>query len=163
MAATTSKAQNQPGVASLPPAADAAGRTGVYATAKNAHKVVMVFSINQGDAATVALSVNQAKDVSGTSAKALSIVRWWASIDDTAVGGDILVRQTDGASYTTDAGLKPKRVYAEIDPGDLDMANGFVTLAPVTGASNAANITSCITEQYESRYSADQPPSLTAN
>lgn len=156
-------AQREPGVSSLPPAADAAGRTGVYATAKNAHKITLKFLINQGNAATVAITPQQATNVSGAGAKAITMARWWATVDDTAVGGDVLVRQTDGASFTTDAGLKPKRVYCEIDPADLDMANGFICVAPQTGASNASNITSCLTEMSPARYSAEQPPSITAN
>ncbi len=163
MPSSFNAAQREPGVASLPPAADAAGRTGVYTTLKNAHKATLKFLINQGNAATVTLTVNQAKDVAGTGAKALAVVRWWATVDDTAAAGDVLVRQADGASFITDAGLKPKRVYAEIDASDLDQANGFVTIAPVTGASNAANITACLTETSPARFASDQPPSLIAN
>jgi hypothetical protein len=51
------------------------------------------------------------------------------------------VRQTDAANFTTDAGVKTKKVIFEIDPAKLDVAGGFDCIRIVTGASNAANIT----------------------
>jgi hypothetical protein len=161
MASNWSLAQEASLVTAMALATDAAGRTGSYVTLKNAHKAFLVFHIHQGNAATIALSVEQATAVAGTSAKALSVVRWWACINESS--SDVLVRQTDGASYTTDAGTQDKIVVAEIDPGDLEMANSFITIAPVTGASNVANLTSCIAMLTPMRYAADQPPTAIAN
>jgi hypothetical protein len=161
MASNWSLAQEASVIPVQAPATDAAGRTGSYVTLKNAHKASLLWVIEQGNAATIALSVNQATNVSGASAKALSTVRWWACINDGS--SDINVRQTDGASYTTDAGTNLKAIIAEIDPGDLDMANGFITIAPVNGASNAANYTVCVAILTPLRYAADQPPTAIAN
>jgi hypothetical protein len=158
-----------PGVASLALAAESAsvGRVGNYTTAKNAHKIQLIFTITQGSATPVILAPNQAKTVAGGSAKAITFARWWASTDDLttpSVGNDLAVRQTDGASFTTDTGTKTKHVICEIDPADLDMANGFITVAPATsGGSATSNFVSCYTAMIPSVFSADQPPTLQVN
>ena len=130
-----------PPVALLAPAADAAGRTSAYRNLNNAQKAYVVAHINQGNAATVALTLTQAKDVSGTGAKAISAVMpIWLQADTST--SDSNVQQAFAASYTTDATIKDKIVIFEILPEQvLDVANGFKTIAITTGASNAANIT----------------------
>jgi hypothetical protein len=131
--------QELPLVGVLDPAADAAGRNGRAVTLKNALKAFVVFFINQGNAATVACSVEQCTAVAGTGNKAIAATRIWTKLD-TSIEGDF-VRQTDATSFTTDAALKPKLVVFEIDPAKLDKANSYDCIRPVTGASNAANIT----------------------
>jgi len=127
-------------VGSLKPATDAAGRTGRYISIANLLKVFVVFHIDQGNAATIALDVVQASANSGTGVKAVSgNRRIWTNLDLAA--NDTITRQTDAQSYTTDAGVKEKQVVIEILPSDLDLANGFIWLAPRTGASNVANLT----------------------
>jgi hypothetical protein len=127
----------------LDPAADAAGRNGRWFNAGLAETMALVAYINQGNAATVALTLQQAQDSAGTGAKALAVnVPIYASADISAVGGDLVTRQTDGVAFTTDAGVKPKIVIFAIPDNALDVANGFKYLRIVTGASNAANITS---------------------
>jgi hypothetical protein len=124
----------------LSPAADAGGRTGTYVSLKNALKAWIVYFVTQGNAATVALTPQQASDVSGTAAKAIPTVPIWADQDTAA--SSVTTRQTDGATLTTSAAVKHKMVIFEIDPAKLDTANGFIAIAAQTGASNAANITS---------------------
>lgn len=122
-------------------AADAAGRTSRYATLKNSVKAYVVVEVNQGNAATVQVSILQAKDVSGTSSKAISsaVPIWLAN--NSAVT-DAYVAQTAGTSFTTDATLQDKLLIFEILPeACMDLANGFATIAVQTGASNAANVT----------------------
>jgi hypothetical protein len=141
-----------PPVALLAPAADAAGRTSAYRNLKNAHKAYVIAHVNQGNAATVALTLMQAKDVAGTGAKAISTAMpiWLQA--DTSVS-DANAVQTAAASFTTDATTKDKIVIFEIVPeAVLDVANGFKTIALTTGASNAANITEAtliVLEQYQ--------------
>lgn len=136
-----SLAENAKIVPALKPAADAAGRTGRRISLKHLHKLFIVCPIDQGNAATIALTLEQSKDVSGTSAKALSATtQIWANTDLSA--GDTLTRQTDAASFTTDAGVKEKLVVFEVRPELLDLANGFDCVTIKTGASNVANITS---------------------
>lgn len=129
-------------VSLLPPAADAAGRTSAAAVSlKNAHKAYLVYHINQGNAATILLTPQQATSVAKGGAKALANnVRIWANQDEAATS--LLVRQADGVAFTTDANVKVKRVIFEIDPATLDQAGGFDCLLALTGASNVANITS---------------------
>lgn len=124
----------------LEPAADAAGRSSAAAASlKHAHKAYVIFIINQGNAATVACSVNQCSAVAKTGSKAIPAGPIWTNQDELAASG--LTRQTDAASFTTSAALKVKRVIFEIDPSKLDVANGFDCLSVTTGASHAANIT----------------------
>jgi hypothetical protein len=129
-----------PPVSLLAAAADAAGRTSSYRSLKNALKAYIVAEVNQGNAATVLLSLLQAKDVSGTGSKAVTGVPIWL-VNDTSVS-DALVAQVAAATFTTDATLKDKLVVFEIEPeACMDVNNGFRSLAISTGASNAANIT----------------------
>lgn len=125
-------------LAGLPPAADAAGRTGaVYYDLGKYHKVFVIFHVNQGNAATVALSLSKADDAAGTGVAAVVETSDIFTNLDTAAG-QAFTRQTAAASYTTDAGVKNKIVVFEIDPAKI----GKRFLGITTGASNAANITS---------------------
>jgi hypothetical protein len=144
-------------VGALKPAADAAGRNGRYVTLKNALKAYIVFHIDQGNAATIALSIQQAQAIAGTGVKAITTARWWAALD--LATSDALVRQADGATFTTDAGVKEKVIVAEVDPATLDVANGFDCIRANTGASNVANITQAAYELTPLRYPAATPPS----
>jgi hypothetical protein len=126
----------------LKPAADAAGRTGRYVNLTLAHKAYLVFHVDQGNAATIAFDLLQATSAGGGSAKVLTGVRRiWTNLD--LATNDTYARQTDALSFTSDAAVKEKLVIIEVAPSDLDLANGFVYIAPRTGASNAANITEC--------------------
>jgi hypothetical protein len=129
---------------SLKPAADAGGRTGLYVSLKNSVFALLVYHIDQGNAATIALTPLQATNVSGGSAKAIPVVPIWAVLD--AASSSVPVRQTDAASFTTDAAVKVKIVIFMIEPARLDNNNGFLCVAAQTGASNAANITSATVE-----------------
>ena len=128
----------------LAPAADAAGRSSDAVALKHTTGVVIVeASINQGNAATVALTLQQCTAVDGTGAKALTVnVPIYASQDVGGAAGDVLTRQADGVAFTTSAALTRKTIRFVIDPATLDLANGFDAIRITTGASNAANITS---------------------
>ena len=124
----------------LNPAADAAGRTSGYVSLKNSIKAYLVVHLTQGNAATVALTPLQAKDVSGTGSKAISAVPILYLEDVTVTS--VLNVAAAAASYTTGAATKNKMVVFEILPeACMDIATGFKTIAIQTGASNAANIT----------------------
>jgi hypothetical protein len=148
-------------VNALAPAADAGGRTGAYVSLKNALKAWVVFHTTQGNAATIALTIEQATAVAGTGSKVITkAVPIWVNLDTAA--SDTLVRATDAVNYTTDAGVKLKQVVFEIDPILLDVAGGFDCITIKTGASNAANITSA---QYfiQTAYPQATPPTATAD
>jgi hypothetical protein len=126
----------------LAPAADAGGRSSNFVSVKGAHRAFLVCYINQGNAATIALTPNQASDVAGTGAKVISATRIWTNLD-MAADSDF-TQQTSAANYTTDAGVKVKCVIFEIGRECLDLANNFDCIRVTTGASNAANITSAL-------------------
>lgn len=128
-------------VSMLAPAADAGGRTSGYLSLKNALKAWIVCHINQGNAATIALTPAQATAVAGTGTKAITATNIWTNLDMAAANQ--YTKQTAAASYTTDAGVKVKVVVFELNPTYcMDVAGGFDCVAITTGASNAANITS---------------------
>jgi len=131
--------------------------TGAYISLKNAHRALVLVHINQANAATVAISIEQATAVAGTGSKVITnVVPIWANQD--CVASDALVKQTDAVNFTTSAAVKHKLVVFQIDPETLDMANGFDCITVKTGGSNAANITSAV-YLLEPRYAQATPPS----
>ena len=127
-------------IGTLAPASDAAGRTGNYVSLRNMIRAFVVFHVNQGNAATVALSLSKATAVAGTGATAVTeLCRVWTSLDQAT--SHQFTRQPDAASFTTDAATKNKVVVIEVEPGRI---GSYTAIAPVTGASNAANITSAL-------------------
>lgn len=126
----------------MAPAADAAGRSSDAISLKNVNLAIIEVAVNQGNAATVALTLQQCTAVDGTGAKALTVnVPIYASQDVGAASGDVLTRQTDAVAFTTSAALTRKTVRFVVDPATLDQAGGFDCLRIATGASNVANIT----------------------
>lgn len=145
-------------VEALAPAADAAGRTSAYVSLKNVKRAWIVVHVDQGNAATIALTPVQALAVAGTGSKVLAnTVPIWANQD--CATSDALVRQTDAVNFTTSAAVKHKVVIFAIDPAKLDRANAFDCIAITTGASNAANITQAAF-YLEMAYAGATPPSV---
>ena len=145
----------------LKPAADAGGRTGRYVSLKNVIRAAIYAYIDQGNAATITLSIYQSTVVAGTDGKVLvtaAVVPIWANED--LATNDTMTRQTDAVNFTTSAAVKEKLVCFLIDPAKLDIANDFDCVTLVTGASDAANITSAWIE-CEMKYAAETPPSVT--
>lgn len=143
-------------VEAMPNATDAAGRTGDYVSLKNAVMAYVEVAITQGNAATIALTIEQASAVAGTGTKVITeTVPIWSNLDTAA--SDTLVRRTSAVSYTTDAAVKNKIVIFQIDPATLDIANGFDCITVKTGASNVANLTGA---RYwiQSAYQQATPP-----
>jgi len=148
--------------ASIPPvsllgaAADAGGRTGAYRSLRHGLKAYIVAEVNQGNAATVALTPLQAKDNAGTGSKVIPAVPVWL-VADTSVS-DALVAQAAAANFTTSATLKDKLVIFEIEPeAALDVAGGFAFITLQTGGSNAANVTGAMLFVLDS-YQQTTPP-----
>lgn len=145
-----------PPIGLLPPAADAAGRTGPYKSLANCSgKVAIVCRVNQGNAAPVTFSPLQAQDNLGTGAKAIPAVPIFFNADTTV--SDTLAAQAAAATFPSGATLKDKIVVFEFDPAELDLANGFNHITVQTSASNAANITDAHME-YIGRYQGQTPP-----
>lgn len=130
-----------PPIELLPPAADAAGRVSPFRSLRNAMKAYVEVHMAQGAANTVALTLQQATNVSGAGAKALGSTPIWSNLNTTA--SDALVSRPPAAGYTTDAGVFGKIVVFEITPEScMDVAGGYDCIALTTGASAAGNITS---------------------
>lgn len=140
----------------LQPAADAAGRTGLYVKLTNGQRATIIFHVAQGNAATILITPLQATDEEGASSKVLTNnCRIWTNTDTATI--DQFTRATDAKNYTTDAGTKNKIIVFEIDPDSLDMANSFVAVGLSTGASNAANVTSALV-LVQNRFAQPLPP-----
>lgn len=150
-------AQSHKIVELMAPATDAAGRTSDWISLKNATKVTIVVHITQGNAATILLSLLQAKTVAAGSSKAGPAVPVWANLDTAA--SDTLTRGADAATYTTDAAVKNKVVVFDVDVSALDAENDFDCIAISTGASNVANITQAMAF-VEMRYGGATLPSV---
>lgn len=143
----------------LAPAADAAGRSSSYLSLKNAVKAWIIAYIDQGNAATIALTLQQASAVAGTGSKAINAARIWTKLDEAFTD---FTQQAEAASFTTDAAVKKKIVIFEIDAVKvLDVANDFDCLRVTTGASNAANITSAFLVVQPKQHGATIPSPLT--
>ena len=100
--------------------------------------------------------------MAGTAAKPISLAqRIFANLSANTT--DAMVRQADGVSFTTDAGLASKHILIEIDPALLDVENGFDCIALVTSASNAGNITEAEYLMTEMRYPQAAPPTFLTN
>ena len=144
-------------VEALAPAADAAGRTSDYICLKHAHRVTVICHVDQGNAAQVTFTLQQASAVAGTGKKDLTnAAKVWVNQDLAAADG--LTQQTDAKLFQTSAAVKHKYVIFEVDPSCLDLANGFDCLAVDTSASNAANITAA-TFLIHTRYEGKTQPS----
>jgi len=144
----------------LAPAADAAGRNGTGVSLKNAVRAWIVYFIDQGNAATIALAPEQCSAVAGTGNKAIPTGQIWVNQD--AATSSALASQTAAASFTTSAAVKQKIVVFGIDPSALDVANGFDCVRAVSGASNAANIVSALVV-IQSRYQGATTPNAMAD
>ena len=146
-----------PPIGMLPPAADAAGRTGPYKSLGNCSgKVAVVCRVNQGNAAQVTFSLLQATSSGGAGSKAIGVAPIFYNAATTV--SDTLVQETPAVNFQTDVSLADKIVVFEFDPADvLDMVNGFNHIAVQTSASNAANITDAHME-YLGRFQGQTPP-----
>jgi hypothetical protein len=127
--------------------------TGDYISMKNANHVTVLVHVNQANAATMAITLEQATAVAGTNSKAIGKEVPIYLVADAAVS-DSFVRQTDAVAYTTSDTTKHKIVAFEVDAEDLDIAGGFDCLTVKTAASNAANITSAVYVCGKLRYGA---------
>lgn len=145
-----------PAISLLPSAADAAGRTSPYRDLRNALKAFVLVEVNQGNAATVALTLMQAQDVSGTNAIALGATP--IALNANTAISDAYVAQLAAAGYTTTATLADKLVLFEIVPeACMSVGSGYKTIAVTTGASNAANITAAHLYSWQAVQGASAP------
>ena len=128
----------------IPPQAMAGAIAGDYISMKKTEHVTIAVTLSQKHATPPVLSIFQAKDVSGTDAKALAKAVTIFLVAD-AAASDLMVKQTDDVDFTPDAALKDKLVLFEVPVENLDVNDGFDCIQVRAGASNALNI---ITAKY---------------
>jgi hypothetical protein len=149
-----------PPIGMIPPQAGGSTVTGPYKSLRNVSgKLAVVCHINQGNAATVAISLLQATNSSGSGSKAVGTTASPPIFYNAATTvSDTLVAETPANSFTTDASVADKLVVFEFDPADaLDLVNGFNHLAVSIAGSNAANIIEAHME-YLGTYQQAVPP-----
>lgn len=104
------------------------------------HVTIDVFFKNATTVTGSAIGLQQATDVSGTSAKTLAFTKMWAVADDSSA---VVPTETAVASntFTTDAtNSKTGHYRIEVDADDLDINNGFDCIRATTGNGTATTV-----------------------
>ncbi len=145
-------------VEAITPGAAGVALVGDYVSLRDVEDCFVVVHVNQANAATVAITIEQAQDVAGSGSKAITVpVPIWANQDCAA--SDALVRQADAVSFTTSSVIKHKLVVFQIDPAHLDVNNGFDCIVVKTAASDVTNIVAAQYHMSGLRYGGSTPPS----
>ena len=135
------------------------GFTSGYISLKHGHKVWIIVDMKNAVGAATSVTLKQASAVAGTGVKTGPSVPVWANEDTVAT--DTLVKQTAWASaYTTDANAKSKQIVFEVDPAQLDVANGFDCVALTFGDSTQATNFANVVAVAQIRYEQSTPPSM---
>lgn len=145
-------------VQAVEPKTTNAAITGDYVSLKNVINVTVIVNLTQAVGHATQISLYQAKDVTGTYAKALvNEVPIWANEDVSL--GDTLIRQTNGVSYAVANTAKNKQVAFHVDPAKLDVNGGFTCLNVRIGASSQVTNFACAEFILDSKYAGETPSS----
>jgi hypothetical protein len=132
------------------------GVIGAYISLKDALRVTIIAELLQAVSHATALGVNQATNVSGGSAEAVTEVqKIWKNADVSA--SDTLVKGTDAATIAATAGATDQQLIMQFDPATLD--DGFDCIAATLSDSSQATNFATITYLIETRYPQATPPS----
>lgn len=117
------------------------GAAPAWISLKNAKALTIVISCKNATTVTgSAIALSQATAVAGTSAKSLAFTQAWRNIDTAAADGLASFAVT-GNTFTTDNTNSKNLLYAiEVNPEDLDTANGFDCVRVTCGNATAATI-----------------------
>ena len=114
-----------------------------YVSLKDARDVLVV--VHAKNATTVtgsAITLKQAKDVSGGSEKELPFTAYYKREDTAGADAPWTKVAATGNTFTTLATDSKNSLYAiPVDPASLDVANGFDCVRAGTGDATAATIT----------------------
>lgn len=122
-----------------------------YISLKNVHEVYVVATMKQTVAHATSVSIYQATDVSGTSAKALAnAVPLWSIADITAT--DLYTKQTSAVSAACAATTKTQKFVFRVKADALDVANSFDCLNVVVSDSSQATNFCAIDAIVDVRY-----------
>lgn len=132
-----------------------AAMTAKYVSLKNYAHLTILISTGAWAGGTAAVTLSQATDVAGTSAKALGLSNQW---NDITTSGTLV--KTAVAADTFTLGTANKLFVIEIEAHELDMANDFdcLTLAVASPGANA-DFYQVDYVLSEPRYASDTPPS----
>lgn len=135
--------------------------TGDYVSLKNVNMAWVVVTIYQDTSDTVAITIEQATDVSNSLSDSKAItnaVPIWTNKD--CASADAFTRETDAVNFTTSADDNvTKKIIFKIDPALLDTDDDFDCITVKTGASDATNLTEA---HYllDMKYREDVPPTV---
>ena len=136
--------------------------TGQYVNLSNALRAWLLITLTQAVGFAEVISLTQAQAVAGTGVKAGPTSKIWAN--EATGTNDTSVRQTDGASYTTNnTGSVVKQIVIEVDPAAFDAANGYQTAGFTASASSQATNFISATWLIQERYPQATPPSAVVN
>lgn len=136
-----------------------AANTQKYASLKNYGRAFVLIQTGAWAGGTAAVTLNQATDVSGTSAKALAFTRMWVN---TGAAPDTFTKTTV-SSNTFNLDTANLTYVIEIVASDLDTGNGFDCFSVAVASPGSNNDFYGIQYVlYNARYSqASTPTSLT--
>jgi len=121
--------------------------TGDYISLKNVIKAFVVVHLDQGDADTAVITIEEATAVAGTSHTAITnVVPIWSNLD--CADSDVLVSRTAAVSYETDAGVKHKIVIFQIDPAILSDGFDCIMVKVVVGAASKVSAQYILEQRY---------------
>jgi len=139
-------------VEALAPQTNAGALTGDFINMGKAGHVTVAVHITQATTDEVAITLEQATDVSASGAKAIAKEVPIFTNQDCA-GGDAFTAQTPAVAFTTSTAIKHKLVLFEVSAEHLDVAGGFSCLRVKCAASHASNIVSALYIPGLRRYS----------
>ncbi len=141
------------------------GKTGDWVSLANYKRCIVIFAAGAGTGDSI-VTVNQAKDVSGTGSKALNFTVFYqksATTDLTATPTWTKVTQAAGNTATVASwAAKDKLCAIEFHAEELDDANGFFCLQAVISGASATTYGYGLYLLSDPRYPAAPENMLTA-
>jgi len=135
---------------------DGSVRTADYVCLKNCRRATAVCTILGGAATAMDINPYQATDVAASDEKVFAnVLRWWMNASTGVT--DTLVAQTAAIDANTAATAVNKMVVIQIDPAQLDVANGFDCVTLKTEGDEASNLISVLWF-LETDYAQATPP-----
>ena len=143
----------------LPQDLNGGAQNGDWVSLKNYLRCAVIFFADNGTAGSdVTLTFQQATDVSGTGAKALTVTDIWHKQGTllSAVSAYTHATQTAAGTYTnTDSGENENIYVIDIPADSLDVANSFDCIRCNTNAPGAAKTGCVLYALHDPKYSCD--------
>jgi hypothetical protein len=132
----------------------------------NYSKATVVIEIAQGNAATTAITLDKAKtSAGGSNTDGITIQNWWSMVDvagtTQAAASDTFTKGTAHTSITSSATGTGCSLYV-IEISAEELGQGYNFFQVELGASNAANIASCLVILTGAAYGGPSTPTALA-